>query len=192
MVAFGCHEKFKESDFIYGKPLISIEKGLKHFPQDIYEVFIAVGYRKMNKIREQIYNEIKEMGYKCATFIYPSVKIWSSNKIGDNVFIFENNTIQPFVEIGSDTILWSGNHIGHHSKIGNHCFISSHVVISGSCIIGNNVFIGVNATLRDGLRIADETLIGAGCLIMKDTNPREVYINKGNKPIDVTSDKINF
>ena len=57
--------------------------------------------------------------------------VWARHEIGENCFIFEDNTIQPFVKIGDDVVLWSGNHIGHHAEIGDHCFISSHVVISG-------------------------------------------------------------
>ena len=45
-------------------------------------------------------------------------------------YIFGNTS----PSIGNNTIIWSGNHIGHHSKIGNNCFISSHVVVSGFCI----------------------------------------------------------
>ena len=111
---------------------------------------------------------------------------------GKDVFIFEDNTLQPFTSIGADTILWSGNHIGHHSKIGNHCFISSHVVISGSCTIGNNVFIGVNSTLRDGIHIADESLIGAGSIIMKDTRPKEVYMAERTRPFHLNSEDVGF
>ena len=59
--------------------------------------------------------------------------------------IMEHNTIQPYVTIGENTILWSGNHVGHHTQIGKNVFIASHAVISGSVIVGENSFIGVNA-----------------------------------------------
>ena len=53
-------------------------------------------------------------------------------EIGENCFIFEANVIQPFVRIGDNVVMWSGNHIGHDSTIGSHCFIASHAVISGN------------------------------------------------------------
>jgi len=81
----------------------------------------------------------------------------------------ENNVIQPYVKIGRDTILWSGNHIGHHTTIGNDCFIASHVVVSGSVVVGDETFIGVNATLRDNINIGKRNVIGASALILKDT-----------------------
>ena len=192
VVSFACHHIFMESNQIHGLPLSSIEDLPSRYPSETTDVFIAIGYADMNKQRQRVYEEIKAKGYSCASFGHPNVYIWDSTLIGDNVFIFEDNTIQPYTEIGSDTVLWSGNHVGHHSKIGKHCFISSHVVISGSCEIGNRVFIGVNATLRDSIKIADETLIGAGALIMKNTKVKEVYITERTKPHKLTSDKVGF
>ena len=192
VIAFACHEKYKNSDSIYGCDLYSIE-GLTHkLPPSEHHVFVAIGYGKMNKIRQMVYEEMKSHGYQCTNFIHPTVKIWGSTVLGDNVFIFEDNTIQPFTSIGSNTILWSGNHVGHHSSIGDHCFIASHVVISGSCRVKNNVFIGVNATLHDSIVIAEECLVGAGAIITKDTKPKEVFVPTATKAFPKNSDQIGF
>tara|TARA_Y100001970_G_C14240269_1_gene864467 strand:+ start:217 stop:879 length:663 start_codon:yes stop_codon:yes gene_type:complete len=192
ILGFACHDRYKNKNYIYGLPLISIENLVNKFPPDTCDIFVAIGYGKMNKMRENVYIEVKDYGYKCTSFIFPDIKIWESTEIGDNVFIFEDNTIQPFTTIGNNTILWSGNHIGHHSTIGNNCFISSHVVISGSCKIGNNVFIGVNSTFHDGLLIGDEALIGAGCIISKDIKNKEVYVPLRTKVFHKTSEEIGF
>lgn len=192
VVAFACHESYKTSDELCGRRLVSIENLAHHYVPAHVEVFVAIGYGQMNKMRQRVYEEIKQLGYRCATFVHPNVRIWNSSTIGDNVFIFEDNTIQPFTNIGNNTILWSGNHVGHHSTIGDHCFISSHVVISGSCTVGSNVFIGVNSTLHDKLRIGEECLIGAGAVISKNTEPKSVYVPHATKVFPKTSDQIRF
>ena len=192
VVAFACHKRFKQTDTIAGLPLHPIEIIHQIFPPDEVVVFVAIGYNKMNKIRQTVYDEVKQMGYKCATFVYPNVKMWDSVELGDNVFIFEDNTIQPNTIIGNNSILWSGNHIGHHTIMGEHCFISSHTVISGNCKIGNNVFIGVNSTLYDGIIIGDKSLIGAGAIISKNTKPKSVYIESPTKLFSKDSEKIGF
>jgi len=176
VIAFCADSSYINKSKFLNLPLVSFEKIEKKYPPSKYKMFIAVGYKKNNKIRSQIFYKIKRKGYKLISYIYPSVKIWPNNKIGENTFIFENNTIQPFVEIGNNVILWSGNHIGHHSKIEDHCFITSHVVISGNCRVGNHVFIGVNATLRNNISIGNHCIIGAGSLIMKSTKNKELYV----------------
>jgi acetyltransferase-like isoleucine patch superfamily enzyme len=96
--------------------------------------------------------------------------------VGENCFILEDNTIQPFVRIGNDVTLWSGNHVGHDSVIEDHCFVSSHVVIAGRVRIGPYCFLGVNATLRNGITIAPRTLVGAGAVVMRDTEEDSVHL----------------
>ena len=192
VLGFACHREFKDGDDIYGLPLIAIEDLPENYSPDETEVFIAIGYKNMNKMRQSVYDEIKALGYPLASFIHPSATISPTAEFGDNVFVFEENTIQPYVRIGNNTVLWSGNHIGHHSVIGDHCFISSHVVVSGSCKIGNNVFVGVNATFHDSLDIADECLIGAGTLITKSTKAKEVFLASRTKAFPKDSEALGF
>jgi sugar O-acyltransferase (sialic acid O-acetyltransferase NeuD family) len=192
ILGFACHNQFKESDEIYGMPLIAIEDLLDKYSPDDTEAFVAIGYKNMNKMRQSVYEEIKSLGFRLASFIHPRATISATAEFGDNVFIFEENTIQSYVKIGNNTVLWSGNHIGHHSSIGNHCFISSHVVVSGSCKIGNNVFVGVNATFHDSLEVADECLIGAGTLITKSTKAKEVFLASRTKPFPKDSEALGF
>ena len=192
VIGFACHNEFREDDEVYGLPLWSVEELLERFSPDETEAFVAIGYKNMNKMRQSVYDEIKTMGFKLASFIHPQATVSESAEFGDNVLVFEENTIQPYVKIGSNTVLWSGNHIGHHSVIGDHCFISSHVVVSGSCKIGNNVFVGVNATFHDSLEIADECLIGAGTLITKNTKAKEVYLASRTKPFPKDSEALGF
>ena len=116
----------------------------------------------------------------------------TDHPVGDNCFILEDNTIQPFAKIGNNVTLWSGNHIGHDSTIEDHCFIASHVVVSGHVRVGTRSFIGVNATLRNTITIAPESIIGAGAVIMKDTRPKGVYLAERAKLFSKSSDEIDL
>ena len=175
VVAFTSTMDYVTADTIYGRPLVAFENIEKNYPPSRFEMHIAIGYNSENKVRRKFYEAAKAKGYMLITYISSKCTNYAKS-IGDNCFIFEDNTIQPFVEIGNNCILWSGNHIGHHSKIQNDVFISSHVVISGHCVIGHNSFLGVNSTLRDGIKIAPFTTLGAGCLIVKDTEESKIYI----------------
>jgi len=146
----------------------------------------------MNKFREAKYNEAKSKGYRLASYVSPQCSFISHHPIGDNCFIFEDNTIQPFVKIGNNVTLWSGNHIGHHSIILDHNFISSHVVVSGNCEISNNCFIGVNATIHNNVKIAKSNLIGAGSIISKSTVEDGVYLPPQSTLFKKKSFELNF
>ena len=55
------------------------------------------------------------------------------------------------------------------------------MVVSGHCAIGDNCFIGVNATLRDGIRVGNHSILGAGTLILHDTMDFSVYKGKASE-----------
>ena len=189
VVAFTETEPKK--DTLFGLPVVDFQNIEKKYPPKEYEMFIAVGYAKLNKIREKFYYEAKQKGYQLLTYISSKSSVFT-DVIGDNCFIFEDNTIQPFVEIKNNVIIWSGNHIGHHTIIKSHTFIASHAVISGHCHIKERCFIGVNATIRDGIVIEKENIIGAGALILKNTKEKEVYAAEGTKPSLRSSEEVRI
>jgi len=169
--AFTNAAEFVTEEQFNGKPVVPFESLEKTYSPDEYDIFIALGYNKTNQVRQARYSEAKEKGYTCATYISPRAAYYQT-PVGDNCFILEHNVIQPFVRIGNNVILWSGNHIGHHSTIRDHCFISSHVVVSGNCDIGENCFLGVNATLRDNIKLDRFVVVGSGAIVMKDCAER--------------------
>lgn len=192
VVAFTVDSAYITSDTFEGKPVVAFEEIQSLYPATEYDMFIALSYSKMNKIREMKYHEAKQKGYTLASYISSKCSYMSQYPCGDNCFIFEDNTIQPFVKIGSNVTLWSGNHIGHHSVIYDHNFISSHVVISGHCEIHSNCFLGVNATLHNNVVIAKENLIGAGAIISKSTDEKGVYLPAQSMKFAKNSDELKF
>ncbi|HEV8472277.1 MAG TPA: acetyltransferase [Methylomirabilota bacterium] len=173
-------------------PLVPFEEVAARFPPAGFELFVALSYRNMNRLREEKYRAAKALGYALASYVSSRCSFLSDIPVGDNCFILEDNTVQPFVRIGSNVTLWSGNHIGHDSTIDDHCFVSSHVVVSGHVRIGSHCFLGVNATLRNGITLARETLVGAGAVIMKDTVEKGVYLAQRAERFAKSSDQIDL
>ena len=189
-VAFTLDEEFIKENHFSGLPVYSFGNLENYFnPEDFY-IFIAIGYSKMNRIRESKYNQALSKGFKLASYISSKATIFQNCTIGSNCFILEDNTIQPFVKIGDNVTLWSGNHIGHHTLIKDNCFITSQVVISGGVEISENCFVGVNSTIRDRIKIGSFSLIGAGSLILKSIEPNGVYLTKGTERSKVPSNRI--
>ena len=174
--AFLVDPEYKNADEFCGLPVLTPEEAQHSHPPKECDAFIAMSYTGMNTVRREKYAYMKGKGYVCASYVSSRCTFLTDIPVGDNCFILEDNTIQPYVTIGSNVTLWSGNHIGHDSTIADHCFLASHIVVSGHCHIGESCFIGVNVTLRNGLNIAPRTLLGAGAVIMEDTVEEGVYL----------------
>ncbi|MBL7544822.1 MAG: acetyltransferase [Bdellovibrionaceae bacterium] len=178
VVAFTMDSSYiKESKF-KNLPIVPFETIENEFSPNEYGLFIPMSFAKMNEYRKEKYYAGKKKGYTLVNYI-SSKATYYNTPVGDNCFIFESNVIQPFTKIGSNVILWSGNHIGHHSTIEDHVFVSSHVVVSGHCQVGEGSFLGVNSTISNNVSIAKYNLVGPGAIITKNTEENSVY--KGSR-----------
>ncbi|MEY8239871.1 MAG: acetyltransferase [Cycloclasticus sp.] len=176
VIAFAVEREYITVDSLYEKPVIPFEDIQNVFPPAECEAFVAIPASQLNKLRTRFYEATKAKGYKCASYISSNAFVWRNVKVGENCFIFEDNTVQPFVEIGNNVILWSGNHIGHRTVIEDNCFLSSHVVVSGYCRIGNSSFLGVNSTFNDHVSVPRDCIVASGSLVSKDlTEPEKIY-----------------
>lgn len=166
--AFAVEKQFITQKSLFGLPVIAFEEMEQTYSPKEYEVFTAITFTNFNRVRTRLYNEAKGKGYSFASYISSKAFVWRNAKIGENSFIFEDNTIQYNVEIGNNVVLWSGNHIGHRAKIKDNSFISSHVVVSGYCEVGENSFLGVNSTFVNNVSIGKNSFVAAGALITKN------------------------
>ena len=179
----------KDKEF-HGKPVVPFERLAETFPPQQYGLFVAVSYSKINDLRASKVAAGRAAGYKLVSYVSSRATVFPGFEAGENCFILEDNTIQPFAKVGSNVTLWSGNHIGHHSTIEDDVFIASHVVISGGVRIGQGCFIGVNVTLRDHVTVGKKCVMGAGALVLEDQPDFSVVAPRGTERSPVPSTRL--
>lgn len=192
VAAFTVNEKYLVDKKIFDLEVVPFEHIEKTHPSEAFSMFVAIGYRKANKARTQIYHDCKTKGYELVSCLGLKANQMKYIKIGDNCLIMSNVIIQPFVEIGNDIIIWDGSYIGYNSHIGDHSYIAPSAVIAGNVEIGQYCFVGVNATIKDGITIAPECVIGAGAVIIRDTEKGRVYRGQSAELLPYSSSELNY
>ena len=187
VACFTVEKDYINSNTFQNRPLIPFEDIEIKFPPEKFKMFIALGYKELNQLRARIYKDAEKRGYELISYISSKAFVWKNVEIGKNCFIFEDNTVQPYVKIGDNVTLWSGNHIGHHSIIRDNCFVSSHVVVSGYCEIKENCFLGVNSTIGHRTIIEKDCLVGMGAVVTKKTSTGRVYVGNPAKDLKKNS-----
>jgi sugar O-acyltransferase (sialic acid O-acetyltransferase NeuD family) len=190
VAAFTVDAAYLKGPEFCGLPVVSFERVGEQFPPADFELFVALSYARLNELRKEKYLAAKAMGYRLPSYVSSHATVLNEGRIGENCFILEDNTVQPFVTIGDNVVLWSGNHIGHHSTIQDHCFLASHIVVSGGVTIEESCFIGVNVTLRDHIRIGRKCILGAGTVILGDAEPEGLYKAEASERARIPSTKL--
>lgn len=179
IVAYSVDDEYANEKTFMGRPVIPFSRIEKEIPPSESEMFILLGFQRMNALRAEKFAVAKQKGYSLASYISSRILASGNPKFGENCFILEGNVFNYDITIGSSVVMWSGNHVGDLSIIEDNVFISSQVVLSGEVLIGANSFIGVNVTLSNHVRVAPRTYIGANTLITKNTEPGSVYVTQG-------------
>ena len=166
-VAFAVERKYISRKEVLGKKVVAYEDLRDLFEPSQYAFFATPVYTQLNRLRQRFYEECKSWGYQPLRYVSPHAFVWENAEVGENSFIFEDNTVQYNAKVGNNVILWSGNHIGHSAIIEDNCFISSHVVVSGYTRIGKNSFLGVNSTLGNNIEFPKDSILAAGAVVTK-------------------------
>lgn len=187
VVGFSVERAFLKRSEMRGLPVIAFEELEAHFDPATHHIYVATVYTQLNRLRARLAAAAKGRGYQLASYVSSRAFVWRNVELGEHCFIFEDNTVQPFVKIGNNVVLWSGNHIGHHSVVRDNCFIASHVVISGFCDIGEYSFLGVNATLANNITVGKDNWIGPNVALMKSTEAGALFKTEQPEPARISA-----
>ncbi len=187
--AFTVDTSYLRETSFKGLPVVPFEEVERNFPPEEYDMFVAVGIRGVNRLRAAKVAEAEKKGYRLASYVSSKADVGADLVVRPNTMIMEHAVLQPFVEVGHNTIIWGMTRVGFRTKIGDHCWIV--VSIFGESVtVGDYSFIGLNATIAPRISIGKSNIIGAGALILADTKDREVYRGHASAPSRVPSTRL--
>jgi sugar O-acyltransferase (sialic acid O-acetyltransferase NeuD family) len=187
VAAFAIGHDYIKSDGFEGRPLVSLDEAVGLYPPGEFDAFVAIGDTQLNRVRRRQVDWCKGQGYALASYVSSKAFVWRNVAIGENCFVLEHNVLQPFVTIGDNVTLWSGNHIGHRSVIEDDVFMASHVVVSGFCRVGRSSFVGVNAAMANGVEVAADNFISMGAVINRSTEEDSIYMGNPAERRDLSA-----
>jgi sugar O-acyltransferase (sialic acid O-acetyltransferase NeuD family) len=167
IAAFAVEEAYLTQRTIYGLPVIALERLVEQYPPDQFGAYVAISYNSLNRVRRRLFGIVKDLGFRCESYVSSRALVWPNAVIGENCFVFESCVVQHHAQLGDNITMWAGATITHRCVIGNHCFIASGAVINGLTRLGERCFIGANSSIADHLSVADDSVIGMGAVVTK-------------------------
>jgi UDP-2-acetamido-3-amino-2,3-dideoxy-glucuronate N-acetyltransferase len=80
--------------------------------------------------------------------------------------------IEPGVEVGSGTAIWSHVHVRGPARIGSECIVGEKTHIAYGVEIGDRVKLNAFVYVCNGVHIDDGVMVGAGAIFTNDRYPR--------------------
>jgi hypothetical protein len=104
-----------------GLPVIPFEELEQRFPTDQHEIFAAINFGKLNRIRQDVCDSIKTKGYKLASYISSKAFIWH------NVVVAGYCNIGTHCFLGANSAFATSTHVGDFCWIGHGAVLSKHI-----------------------------------------------------------------
>lgn len=162
-------------------PVVAFEDVEAQYPPDEHEMFVALGYHELNKLRARRVQDAKAKGYRLASYVSPRADVGSWFEVGENCLILDGVGIQPGARVGNNVSIWNHSLIGHHAVIGDDVWIAAGATIGGMAEVGQSSFIGLNATLGGELTLGADCFVGAGALVLKSAPDKSVFVQPGTE-----------
>lgn len=154
----------KAGSEVSGIPVISKQKCI-----DTYKtanLAIAIGD---NSVRERAYNEYKSELPNCKfpSLIHQSAVIGINSEVGDGAVIMPQTNVGPYSKVGEFCILNTSSSIDHECDMHAFSSIGPRVVTGGNVKIGVRSAVSIGATVKHGIVIGDDVVIGANSYVNK-------------------------
>ncbi len=137
---------------------------------------ITVGQIKSSRIRQNIFEKIKNAGGQLPVIISPTAHVSSHVTIEEGTIIMHQALVNAGAGIGKACIVNSKALIEHEATVGDFCHISTAACINGQVSIGASCFIGSNTVVGNNITIIDKTIVAAGSQVLKSLTKPGIYI----------------
>lgn len=145
-------------------------------------VVVAVGDPITKK---KIIDRLLESKNQYPILIHPSVISSKRVSIGEGTIICAGSILTVNISIGKHVIINLDVTVGHDVIIGDYSTILPSANISGAVNIDNCVSVGTGSAIIQGVHIGENTVVGAGAVVVKNLPSNCTAVGMPAKPIKI-------
>ena len=145
------------------------------------EFIIAIG---SPRTRQKVLDKMLTFGEPdFATLIHPSVRLSNTVSIGEGSIICAGSILTADISLGKHNILNLNVTVGHECEFADYVTIAPMVAISGNVKLHYLVEVGTGAVIRQGLELAEGSMLGMGGILTKNIPERMIYAGNPAKKL---------
>ena len=159
-------------EFCGGRILGGAEQLEQLSAQGVSQLIVAFG---ACRARMRVAGLAEEQGYTLACAVHPTSSVAADAVIGAGTVIKAGAAIDPGVRLGRNVIVGANATIAHEGVLEEGAHLSAGVDV-GKSRIGAATLIGIGATVKPGVQVGRDCLIGAGAVVVSDIPPESVAV----------------
>ena len=164
-------------------PCLGGDEVLEQYSPDDILLANGIGFLPFQTLRERIYRQFTDLGYRFTQVIHPSAVIAGGTDIAAGAQIFAGAIVQTGSHIGENSLLNTAASVDHDCVIAEHCHIAPGATLCGGVRLARGVLIGTKAAVIQEIAVGADTIIGAGVTLTQNTGAEQVV----RSPVPVTA-----
>lgn len=146
-----------------------------------YSYILGIGD---NAIREKTAKILLNKQQEMLTLQHQSAVISKYAKLGQGCFVASHVSVNTLASIADFCILNTGCIIEHECNIQQSAHIAPGAVLAGNVSVGRRTFVGANSVIKQGVKIGDDVIIGAGAVVINDIPDHTTVVGNPAKQIN--------
>jgi sugar O-acyltransferase (sialic acid O-acetyltransferase NeuD family) len=132
---------------------------------DDAEFILAVGD---NRHRLELCDRIVQDGLRLATVVHPAACVSKSALISAGTVVCAGAVINARAQVGRACIVNTGATVDHDCILEDGVHVSPGANLAGTVRIRRRAWIGIGSSVREGLTIGRDSIVGAGSAVVND------------------------
>ncbi|RXM69159.1 acetyltransferase [Clostridium tetani] len=142
----------------------------------VKNAFICIGALNNINVRNNIYHNLKKIGFKLPILIHKNSIVSEYAKLGEGTCVMPGAIINAGSIIKENCIINTGSIIEHDCLISSNCHISPNVTLGGQTIIEYNCHIGIGSIIIQGVNVGKNVTIGAGAVVVNNIEENSIAV----------------
>jgi acetyltransferase EpsM len=142
----------------------SLDEGAKH-------ILIAMGDCAA---RVRCASDACTLGFTLATAVHPSVVLAPDAQVGAGTVLAAGAIVGTGARLGENVIVNTGASVDHDCEIQDGVHLAPGARLGGRVRVGYGAWIGIGAVVIDHTSVGEQTIVGAGAVVVQDLPARVV------------------
>lgn len=161
-------DRWPEISRVLKWPVVGKFEDLARVMQSTDQVFAAIGD---NAARLALHRNLAIQGLRIPVLKHPSSAVSEDAQIGPGSVVMALVAISASAVVGEAAILNTGCSVDHDNFIEDGVHISPGAHLAGGVRVGSCSWIGIGSSIREGITIGPDCMIGAGSVVVRDVPP---------------------
>lgn len=163
---------------VLGVPVKSGPQVLDSGP--VASIIVALG---ANDLRATMGRRFRRKGWNLVSVVHPTAYVAGEARLGEGVFLAPGAIVGVDCLVSDFCIVNTHASIDHEGRCQEAVHLGPGCRLGGRVCVGPRAFIGLNASVRQGIKIGADAVVGAGAAVVSDVPAGTTVVGVPARPV---------